>query len=88
MAPAPTIAAPSFQAPSAPIVHPVATPAPAPVSQAVVAKVGNGHDPNKLKIEIMRLENLVKKLQSELLAEREYSRSLEANIKAFHETGS
>jgi len=52
------------------------------------AKAANGHDPSKLRIEIMRLENLVKKLQSELQAEREYSRSLEANIKAFHEAGS
>jgi CheY-like chemotaxis protein len=86
MAPTPTIAAPSFQTASVPVVHPAAEPTPVP--QTAPAKAANGHDPAKLKIEIMRLENLVKKLQSELQAEREYSRSLEANIKAFHETGS
>jgi CheY-like chemotaxis protein len=86
MAPTPQVSAPSFQAPPvAPAAHAAA---PAPVPQAASVKVTNGHDPAKLKIEIMRLENLVKKLQSELQAEREYSRSLEANIKAFHETGS
>ncbi len=36
----------------------------------------NLNDAGKLKIEIMRLEGLVKKLQSELQAEREYSRAL------------
>ena len=40
----------------------------------------------KLKIEILRLEGLVKKLQSELLAEREYSRALEEHLKTLQET--
>jgi len=35
----------------------------------------------KLKMEIARLEGLVKKLQSELAAEREYVRSLEEHFK-------
>ena len=35
----------------------------------------------KLKLEIARLEGLVKKLQSELVAEREYVRSLEEHLK-------
>lgn len=43
-------------------------------------------DAAKLKIEIMRLEGLVKKLQSELQAEREYSQALEAHIKTLQET--
>jgi len=34
----------------------------------------------------MRLEGLVKKLQSELLAEREYSQALEAHIKTLQES--
>jgi len=38
-------------------------------------------DLNKLKMEIGRLEGLVKKLQSELAAEREYVRSLEEHFK-------
>ena len=43
-------------------------------------------DHGKLKIEILRLEGLVKKLQAELLAEREYSRALEAHIKTLQES--
>jgi len=38
-------------------------------------------DVNRLKTEIARLEGLVKKLQSELAAEREYVRSLEEHFK-------
>jgi hypothetical protein len=37
------------------------------------------------RIEIMRLEGLVKKLQAELHAEREYSKALEAHIKTLQE---
>ncbi|HEV7675628.1 MAG TPA: response regulator [Candidatus Angelobacter sp.] len=54
--------------------HPAATKA-APLNDAA-----------KLKIEIMRLEGLVKKLQSELVAEREYSRALEAHVKTLQES--
>jgi hypothetical protein len=39
-----------------------------------------------MKIEILRLEGLVKKLQSELYAEREYSRALEEHVKTLQET--
>ncbi len=38
-------------------------------------------DIQKLRMEMMRLEGLVKKLQSELLAEREYTKSLEEHLK-------
>ena len=40
----------------------------------------------KLKIEILRLEGLVKKLQSELMAEREYSKALEAHLKTLQDS--
>lgn len=53
--------------------------------QPVPQKNGNGSDPTKLKVEILRLEGLVKKLQSELQAEREYSRALEAHVKTLQE---
>ena len=56
----------------------------APAS-AQPAKNGAQQDGAKLKIEIMRLEGLVKKLQSELQAEREYSRALEAHVKTLQE---
>jgi CheY-like chemotaxis protein len=60
------------------------TPVPAPASPSV-AKAAPLNDAGKLKIEIMRLEGLVKKLQSELQAEREYSRALEAHVKTLQE---
>ncbi len=77
-------------APAAPQAIP-AVPAPAIVASPVpangsVAKSAPLNDAGKLKIEIMRLEGLVKKLQSELLAEREYSKALEAHIKTLQES--
>ena len=57
------------------------TPAPAPTN-GVTAKISTGaSDVTKLRVEIARLEGLVKKLQSELAAEREYVRSLEEHFK-------
>jgi CheY-like chemotaxis protein len=75
----------------APVAAPasVAAPAPAPIqmpSAPAQAKAAGNGDMAKMKIEILRLEGLVKKLQSELQAEREYSRALEAHIKTLQET--
>jgi CheY-like chemotaxis protein len=85
----------------APIPVPVATAAPAPVPTAprpaaaapAPARVpappsagGAAMDPARMRLEIMRLENLVKKLQAELEAEREYSRALEAHVKTLQES--
>ncbi len=76
---------------------PVAIPHAAPPAPSPAPAAGNGNgasaaakaaplnDASKLKIEIMRLEGLVKKLQSELQAEREYSRALEAHVKTLQE---
>jgi hypothetical protein len=38
-----------------------------------------------MKLEILRLEGLVKKLQSELAAEREYAKALEEHVKTLQE---
>ena len=46
----------------------------------------SGVDVAKLRIEILRLEHLVKKLQSEIEAEREYAHALEEHIKTLQET--
>jgi CheY-like chemotaxis protein len=92
-----TAAVPTPQPVAVPIPHaapPVAAPpasAPAPAAgngngASVAAKAAPLNDAAKLKIEIMRLEGLVKKLQSELQAEREYSRALEAHVKTLQET--
>ncbi len=66
--------------------------APAPVAQAaripappVRTAISSNGDIGKLRIEVMRLENLVKKLHSELEAEREYARALEEHIKTLQE---
>jgi DNA-binding response OmpR family regulator len=63
---------------SAPALHPAATNHPN-------AAIASG-DFGKLRIETMRLEGLVRKLQSELAAEREYSRALEEHIKTLQES--
>ncbi len=71
---------PVAPAPPAAVQRPAAPPAP----QRATAPAG-GADAQKLKLEIMRLENLVKKLQSELEAEREYSKALEEHVKTLQE---
>jgi CheY-like chemotaxis protein len=74
------------------VIQHAAPPASAPAPAAgngnggsAAAKAAPMNDASKLKIEIMRLEGLVKKLQSELQAEREYSRALEAHVKTLQE---
>ena len=96
-APVPAMPLPITATAAVPMPQSVPTPvtaAPSPSVQPAVAN-GNGaasaakaaqiNDAGKLKIEIMRLEGLVKKLQSELQAEREYSKALEAHIKTLQE---
>ncbi len=87
-----TAAKPSVASP--PLASPVGLPVPAtstplgpsaPVPTPTAKPVNGNNDVSKLKIEIMRLEGLIKKLQSELQAEREYSRSLEAHVKSLQE---
>jgi CheY-like chemotaxis protein len=80
---APPVAAPR------PVAAPVAAAAaPAPIAAPVPprpATVPHTMDATKMKLEILRLEGLVRKLQSELQAEREYSRALEAHVKTLQE---
>ena len=82
------VAAPVATAPVATAPAPQAPAAVATVETPVPTRLGNGnghHDSSKLKIEILRLEGLVKKLQSELQAEREYCRALEEHVKTLQE---
>ena len=84
--PRPTIAAGS---PAASGILPLSQEAPPPAASLQAAANGTtskhapgaSNDISKLKMEIGRLEGLVKKLQSELAAEREYVRSLEEHFK-------
>jgi hypothetical protein len=65
-----------------------APPPPPPVAAVPAASAARNNgsvDIQKLKVEVLRLEGLVRKLQSELQAEREYSRALEAHIKTLQE---
>ena len=87
VAPAATLARPAVAvqaAPAAVASHPpAASPMPARAAVSRSASVPLGIQ--KMKIEILRLEGLVKKLQSELQAEREYARALEEHIKTLQE---
>jgi CheY-like chemotaxis protein len=91
------VSAPQLQvlAPSAPSAALASAPialAPVVLDPAVLSSSGSApaksaiiNDTAKLKVEVLRLEGLVKKLQSELQAEREYSRALEAHVKTLQE---
>ena len=89
MAPAPSQVASATNATAATqptAAAPQPTPAPAmaqsPVNTTVPKSALNGSsEVARLKVEIARLEGLVKKLQSELSAEREYVKSLEEHFK-------
>lgn len=95
--PVPAVPLPITATAAVPLPQPVPAPVAATPSPAVQPAVTNGNgsapaakaaplnDANKLKIEIMRLEGLVKKLQSELQAEREYAKALEAHVKTLQE---
>jgi CheY-like chemotaxis protein len=77
--PAPQQYAPPTQAPRA---IPPMPQRPIPAGASAPASL----DVQKMKLELMRLENLVKKLQSELEAEREYTRALEEHVKTLTES--
>jgi CheY-like chemotaxis protein len=66
---------------SAAVPAPRATAAQVQSAMARVAPAPASADAARMRIEILRLEGLVKKLQAELEAEREYSRALEAHFK-------
>jgi CheY-like chemotaxis protein len=71
--------------PQAAIPQPVTPPAAAVTPKPGVAAGSGANDIQKLKVEIARLEGLVRKLQSELAAEREYTRSLEEHMKTLQD---
>jgi CheY-like chemotaxis protein len=84
--PRPPMAAPIVAAPPPPAPMPAPAPLPAMPVAPVERSNGNGNlDLQKMKVEILRLGGLVRKLQSELQAEREYSHALEAHIKTLQE---
>jgi len=79
--PAPAVA--SAAPPRAPASAPAAAAAPpAPPRAAAPPSGAVNADANRLRFEVQRLELLVKKLQSELEAERQYCQALESHIRA------
>ena len=69
--------------PPAPIMVPqLATPQVPSNSTGLRPSAGNAQDLQKLRIEVKRLESLVKKLQNDLVSEREYCATLESQLQA------
>jgi CheY-like chemotaxis protein len=88
---APQYSAPVSYAPPAAVAPATARPTPPPMPTrasvaAGAAPASAAPDVAKLRLEMLRLEGLVKKLQSELAAEREYAQALEAHIKTLQES--
>ena len=73
----------------APSLNPPAVAAPVSARASLAAAAAPARSASgevaKIRLEVARLENLVKKLQSELAAEREYARALEAHVKTLQE---
>jgi CheY-like chemotaxis protein len=77
----PAVSTPTRAVASAPRAYPAPPPAPAP--RAAVAPPA---EVQKLRNEILRLELLVKKLQAELEAQKQYCSALESHFKAMQES--
>ncbi len=84
VAPAPPVSIPGAQVRPAPLPQPAA-PAAAPQSRVPAPPASSTMDSSKMNLEILRLKSMIKKLESELEAEREYSRALEEHIKTLQE---
>jgi CheY-like chemotaxis protein len=48
---------------------------------------GNGSDVGRMRLEILRLHSQIKKLEMELVAEREYTKALEQHVTTLQENG-
>jgi CheY-like chemotaxis protein len=87
--PAPSPLAPAFASATPTSVQPAAAPAlqrsSATITTTRTVVAGSPAEVHRLKLEITRLEILVKKLQSDLEAERQYSRALEEHVKTLQE---
>ena len=86
----PSVPAPAVSIPGAQITGSVPMPVPpaAPTSNSrVPAPPASGvtMDAGRLRLELLRLQSQIKKLEAELQAEREYTRALEEHIKTLQE---
>jgi twitching motility two-component system response regulator PilH len=81
----PASTVPAITRPQPAIPPPATAPAGAAPARPAAAPGTGTSDVQKLKVEIARLEGLVRKLQSELAAEREYTKSLEEHMKTLQD---
>jgi CheY-like chemotaxis protein len=79
------VATPQFAPPVPQVPAPQVAPQPAAPTSRVPAPPSS-MDASKMRLEIMRLMSQIKKLESELEAEREYARALEEHIKTLQES--
>jgi DNA-binding response OmpR family regulator len=83
-------AAGTFSKPSSPPAPALAPPRPtpqAPASSATLSSpAGNSQELQKLRMEVKRLESLVKKLQTDLASQREYCTTLESQLQTLATT--
>jgi CheY-like chemotaxis protein len=79
------MAAPQYAAPGGGEAAPAPVAQPAAQASRVPAPPGT-MDASKMRLEIMRLMSQIKKLESELEAEREYAKALEEHIKTLQES--
>ncbi len=79
------VAIPQVQVPPTPVSQ-EPTPAPVAAPRVPAPPTGGSMDAGKMRLEILRLQSQIKKLESELQAEREYARALEEHIKTLQES--
>lgn len=83
----PPVMAPPVSIPGAQITGSaqLAVPPPQPGRVPPPPMPGNSSEAGKLRLELLRLHSQIKKLESELLAEREYSKALEQHVTTLQE---
>ncbi len=84
---APAMVAPPVSIPGAQITGSaqIQVPPPQPGRVPPPPMPGNSSETGKMRLEILRLHSQIKKLESELLAEREYSKALEQHVTTLQE---
>ena len=83
----PAVVAPPVSIPGAQITGAAQIPVPPPAPGRVPAPPlpGNSSDMGRMRLEIIRLQSQIKKLEAELSAEREYTKALEQHVTSLQE---
>ena len=75
-----------FPAPRSPVRRRFPCPRPSPDEFLLRRMPGNSSDAGRMRLEILRLHSQIKKLEAELVAEREYSKALEQHVTSLQES--